>query len=357
MVLRVARENAVGLSGPDEADSVVRFDRDLDNFREAHRNAVDLGDVESAVSLVASVREYAFRRMRYEVSAWAESTMAMPGFDAHPRAPVVIAVAAYGAFVRGDLESAIRQAEEAVALGDALGTDSSGLAERVLGNAVFYQGDIDTALEWMDRMVASARAGGSSARLAHTLYMRSVAATSVGDVELGAAFAEESTVVAEQCGVTHRDRPGRVRRRARARGECAGRRRRVVAAVGRGGARAGNRWVEAFALTEVLWLEARKGDPARALAGFATVIDTWYRGGDWANQWLSLRHVCGILAQLGADRSAAVLYGSIAAAGAAAALPFEPADAERLGKLVDELRRRARAGRVRRRRAGGRGDA
>ena len=102
---------------------------------------------------------------------------------------------------------------------------------------------------------------------------------------------------------------------------------------------AGNRWIEAFALTEVLWLEARKGDPARALAGFATVIDTWYRGGDWANQWLSLRHVCGILAQLGADRSAAVLYGSIAAAGAAAALPFEPADAERLGKLVDELRR------------------
>ena len=63
----------------------MRFDRDLDNFREAHRNAVDLGDVESAVGLVASVREYAFRRMRHEVSAWAESTMAMPGFATHPR--------------------------------------------------------------------------------------------------------------------------------------------------------------------------------------------------------------------------------------------------------------------------------
>ena len=87
---------------------------------------------------------------------------------------------------------------------------------------------------------------------------------------------------------------------------------------------AGNRWVEAFALTEVLWLDARKGNPARALAGYASVIDTWYRGGDWANQWLSLRHVCGIFAQLGANRSAAVLYGSLAAAGAAAALPFEP---------------------------------
>jgi hypothetical protein len=53
---------------------------------------------------------------------------------------------------------------------------------------------------------------------------------------------------------------------------------------------------------------------------------------------LSLRHVCGIFAQLGAHRSAAVLYGSIAAVGAASALPFEPSDAERLGALVDELR-------------------
>ena len=87
------------------------------------------------------------------------------------------------------------------------------------------------------------------------------------------------------------------------------------------------------------WLDARKGNPARALAGYASVVDTWYRGGDWANQWLSLRHVCGIFAQLGANRSAAVLYGSLAAAGAAAALPFEPSDAERLGKLVDDLRR------------------
>jgi hypothetical protein len=32
------------------------------------------------------------------------------------------------------------------------------------------------------------------------------------------------------------------------------------------------------------------------------------------------------------------LYGAIAGAGAAIALPFEPSDAERLGGLVDELR-------------------
>jgi hypothetical protein len=54
--------------------------------------------------------------------------------------------------------------------------------------------------------------------------------------------------------------------------------------------------------------------------------------------WPALGHVCGILAQLGEHRSAAVLYRAIATAGAAIALPFEPSDAERLGGLVEELR-------------------
>ena len=101
---------------------------------------------------------------------------------------------------------------------------------------------------------------------------------------------------------------------------------------------AGNRWVQAFALTEVLSLEARQGSARTALAGFADVIDLWFRGGDWANQWLSLRHVFGILVQLGDHAAAATLHGVLAAIGAAYALPFEASDAERIDALVDELR-------------------
>lgn len=337
--VQVARDGAAGLAGPDEAIWISRLDRDFENCREAHASAVLVRDTESAVTLVASLREFAFRRMRYEVTAWAEVTSAMPGVEEHPRAPVVIAVAAYGAFVRGDLETAIRLAEQAVAAADRIGTDSSGLAERTLGNAQFYEGEIDIAVEWMDRMVASARATGSPARLAHALYMRSVAATSVGDAQLGSTLAAEASGFAEECGA-----PTVIAEAAYAAGvslegaapEEADASLRRSSELARN---VGNRWVEAFALTEVLWLDARKGNPVGALAGYASVIDTWYRNGDWANQWLSLRHVCGIFAQLGANRSSAVLYGSLAAAGAAAALPFEPSDAERLGNLVDELRR------------------
>jgi len=103
---------------------------------------------------------------------------------------------------------------------------------------------------------------------------------------------------------------------------------------------AGNRWIQAFALTEVLWLEARQGRPREALARYIDVIDLWFGGGDWANQWLSLRHVFGILVQLRADLEAATLHGALTAAGSAYALPFEAADAQRINALVDDLRDR-----------------
>jgi predicted ATPase/DNA-binding SARP family transcriptional activator len=337
--VQVTHDGASGLAGREEAEWLGRLDRDFENCREAHASAVLTRDSESAVSLVESLREFAFRRMQYEVTTWAETTSVMPGVERHPRLPVVIAVAAYGAFVRGDLATAIGLAEHAVATGERLGTDSSGLAERTLGNAIFYEGRIDEALVWMDRMLASARAGGSPTRLAHALYMSSVAATSVGDSRRGAALATEAVAVAERS-----DSPTSIAQAAYAMGvsleatapeKAAGHLRRA-SEIARN---AGNRWVDAFAMTEVLWLDARKGDAAGALAGYGEVVDTWYRGGDWVNQWLSLRHVCGIFAALGANRPAAVLFGSLAAAGAAAALPFEPADAERLDNVVGELRR------------------
>jgi hypothetical protein len=104
------------------------------------------------------------------------------------------------------------------------------------------------------------------------------------------------------------------------------------------GAAAGNRWIEAFAETEVWWLESRRGDVHRALAGAAPVIESWYQGGDWANQWLSLRHVFGMLHRAEDHHAAAVLHGALTAAGASYALPFQPADAERLDAIVPDLR-------------------
>ncbi len=334
--LELVERCALALTEPDEADAVTALDRDFDNLRAAHLWSIEHADADVALRLVAGLREFAFRCMRAEITSWAEAAIALPDAD-HEQLPVVIAVAAYGRFVRGDLEQAIELGERALTVADRLHVDCSGLAERALGNAWFYRGDAQRGSEWMDEMVASARTG-SPARLAHALYMRSVAFTSVGDNVNGERYAGEARAAATASGS-----PTAQAQAFYALGlalestnpiEAMAHLQRAADVA----SNAGNRWIQAFALTEVLWLEARQGRPREALARYADVIDLWYRGGDWANQWLSLRHVFGILVQLRAHLAAATLHGALTAAGAAYALPFEAADAQRINALADDLR-------------------
>ena len=106
--LDLAERAAVGLDGADEGRWAARIDRDLDNLRAAHVSAVRASDLAVASRLVATLREYSFRRVRYEIAGWGEATMQMDGFARSPSAPIVVGVAAYGRWVRGDLEDADR---------------------------------------------------------------------------------------------------------------------------------------------------------------------------------------------------------------------------------------------------------
>jgi predicted ATPase/DNA-binding SARP family transcriptional activator len=337
--VELARRGSAGLDGPDEPAWSARLDHELDNFRTAHAFALRVGDLDAAAGLVHDLREHSFRRIRYEVSSWADATIDAGLDDDHPLLPVVLGVSAYGRWTRGDLETAIALARRAVALQDRSGTGAfTGLPERVLGNALFYQGDTDEALVWMDRMVDVARSGGSAPQLAHALYMRSVAHTSMGESIRGAILAGEASGASRQCGSPTATAQAVYALGVALQGSdpvAAMEHLRVAATTAE---RAGNRWLRGFALTEVHGLVARDGRPLEALNGYAEVIETWYRGGDWANQWLSLRHVLGILIALGEHQPAAVLHGGLAATGAAYALPYEPADAQRLADDVAAVR-------------------
>jgi hypothetical protein len=100
---------------------------------------------------------------------------------------------------------------------------------------------------------------------------------------------------------------------------------------------AGNRWIVAFAKTELASLAARRGELDQALRLASDVIDTWYRGGDWANQWLTLRHVAGVLAQRGDHVEAATLHGALRVASAEQAMPIEASDMRRLVVMREVL--------------------
>ncbi len=334
----VAERAAVGLDTPDEGRWVARIDRDLDNFRAAHAGAVAAGDLAVATRLVAALREYSFRRVRYEIAGWGEATAQLDGFERSPSAPIVLGVIAYGRWVRGDLDAAQAFAHRSIAVADSLGEPSTGLAERVLGNAVFYSGATQDALRWMERMAEAAAASGRPAAQTHALYMSSVAATSVGDAPRGAMLAERAVAAAERCGSPTARAQAAYAQGMALRASDSERAERALRLAADLGETAGNRWIRAFALTEVDWMLAQRGRLADALRGFAEVVDLWYRGGDWANQWLSLRHVLGVFTDLGTYHAAAVLHGALVGAGAAAALPFEPADAQQLAADADQAR-------------------
>ncbi len=324
LYLDLAVQAAVGIDSADERRWIERVDRELDNLRAAHHSAVRAGDVHVAASLVAALREHGFRRIRYEITALAEATMALGGFAEHPEAPLVAAVAAYGHWVRGDLDTAIEAAHSSLELQVSRQLPPSGLPERVLGNALYFKGRTEDASVWLERMVDVARERAAPAGLAHALYMSSVASTSIENLEAGQAQAAEALVWAERVGS-----PTAAAQAAYAHGlalratdpDAAEAWLRRSADLG---GEAGDRWIRAFALTEVYSLCGRRGEHLSALEGFAEVIDTWLRGGDWANLWLSLRSVFALLVELGADDDAAVLLGKLLASGASVALPAAP---------------------------------
>jgi ATP/maltotriose-dependent transcriptional regulator MalT len=189
-------------------------------------------------------------------------------------------------------------------------------------------------------LAREAARAGDDALAAHVAYMRSVAASSLGDAAGAGSYAERAEHAAARCGS-----PTARAQAAYARGvacerddpERALRLLRDSVALAE---EAGNRWLRTFARTEELAVLAARGEVDVAVQGWPEVVETWFRGGDWANQWLSLRHVFAIFVHRGLDEVAATLHAAIDAAGAATALPFEPVEADRLAATVGVLRER-----------------
>jgi len=334
-----------GLNGPEEARWTRELDAAFDDMREAHATALAGADVDRAFRLVVALREYAWRRIRYELLAWADAAVVMPGADEHPRYPIVLGVVAYGRFVHGELDAAVAIGERAVAAAERLGTSTDGLAERAIGNALFYRDGETEARPWMNRMLASIDAEAAPCITAHASYMLSVAETSVGNGGAGAKLAESAAAAAAKCGSPTAHAQAMYALGLSVEQTDPARALELLERSVQHGETVDNRWIRAFALTEALWIRAKSGAAIDALRGYHDVIDTWFRGGDWANQWLSLRHVFAIFESLGHDEVAATIYGALDAAGVLYALPLGPGNADDFDQAVRRLSSRLGANR------------
>jgi predicted ATPase/DNA-binding SARP family transcriptional activator len=326
------------MGGPGEVTWSIRIDAAFDDLRLAHRRALARGDVDTAVRLVAGAREFALRSMRYELFTWAETVLSSGVDDAaHPLIPTVLAIASYGRFVRGELDAAVEMADRSLAVESRAGQPPSGLNLRTLGNVFYYRGRTEDAARACERMTRAARDSGDDARLVHALYMSSVGLASAGRAEESRLLAEEALSLARRI-----DNPTSVASALYAQAmTCVsldpGRAASMLEEASEQGARVGNRWMVAFARTELVSLAARRGDLDEALRLADAVIDIWYRGGDWANQWLTLRHVAGVFAQRGDHVRAATLHGALRVASAEHALPIEASDMRRLAGIREFL--------------------
>jgi predicted ATPase len=336
----ICERGAPGLHGPDEGTWLRVFDAVFDDIRIAVRSATRANDIAGALRIVVLAREYAFRRLRYELIGWAESALARPGADDEPLAAAAWGIVAYGRFVRGEIDASVELGERSIELAVRSGTDTLGVAERALGNAWVFRGDAERGAAAFDQLLDGALASGDDARIAHACYMRSLSETSTGEADAGIEYAERAISAAIRCG-----NPTARAQAAYASGIWLASTTpdRALEELWRSETLArevGNTWFELFARTETLWLRAFAGEPLAALRGFADVVAAWHRAGDWANQWLSLRHVLGICHLLGADELAVITHGALERANAVRAFPFEPAAAARLGNVIGDLRTR-----------------
>ena len=93
--------------------------------------------------IVVAAREYAFRRLRYELIGWAESALAAdraPTTSRWPRRRSASSPTAGSSAARSTRPSS--SASDRSTLAARSGTDTLGMAERALGNAWFFQGDM-----------------------------------------------------------------------------------------------------------------------------------------------------------------------------------------------------------------------
>ena len=297
------------LCGPDEPRAIARAESSFADLRSAQRFALEIGALDQAFGLIASIREFAMRAMRYEVFAWADAACRAPGALDHPLAPVLTGMRAYGAWVRGEFDLAVSLAEETRRLEQVGSVEPSGLAERVLANVLYIVDRSDLGNVEAARQIELAEASGNDSRLVHACYMGAVALSSEGAYDDAQHLVERARECAQKTRCPTDLASAAVAEGFSSRSEGAALEAFVTA--DRIARTAGNRWMSAFAHTEASGLLVARGEVDEGCAGLAEMLALWYRAGDWSQQWHTLSRCVIALHRLGNVELAMELVGTI----------------------------------------------
>jgi hypothetical protein len=297
------------LGGPGEGDAIARAESSLADLRAAQRFALELGALDVTFGLIASIREFAMRAMRYEVFAWADAACNAPGALDHPLAPMLTGIRAYGAWVRGEFDLAVQLAEETRHLECQLSVFPSGLAERTFANVGYLVGEPKKGHAEVLRQIELAEESGNPSRIVHACYFGAVGHSSNGAYEEAEAFVERAHDVAKLTMSPTDLASVEVARGFASRTEDKAL--EAFTASGRIARSVGNRWMHGFAVTEASGLLVSRGELGAGCAGLADMVGVWDRAGDWSQQWHTLSRCAIALDRIDQAELAIELFGAI----------------------------------------------
>ena len=265
--------------------------------------------VELAGRLVAALFHYGFLRLRPDVLAWSERVLDADPDDHSPLAPRVLVVAAYAAWMAGDMAATSARAERALRAAEVAGGELPSDVASITGAVALFDGRLDDSARWFRR--AADLAGPDRRQRLFSMASEVLALAYAGDPGADAAAAAVLSDVGEE-----------VTPYAAYAWFCAGEADLVVDVD-----RARDRHTRALELAAVTnasfvtgvagaskaSIDARIGDPVAAADEYRRLISHWQRAGMWPTQWTMLRSIAGLLARLGRHRDAAVLEGAVRA--------------------------------------------
>ncbi len=314
--------------------AIAEIEASVPELQQALTWLLDHDQTVLAGTLVRSLLDYGIFRLRSDVLAWADRVTACDPDDRSPVASEVWVVAAYSAWMAGDVDEIGVRAGRALAIAQRDGDEVPARVCSIMGNHALFEGRLDDAAHWYRRASETAERRGDRAQ------WRFMAPTEV--LALGYAGDPRAVEVADEllarCGDEETPYDAYL-------WYCLG-----ESDLERDPARAQERFARAIELAERTdasfvtgvagasraSLEVRLGDPHVAAREYRHLIDHWRRAGMWSTQWTMLRSIAVLLVRLERHRDAAVLVGAVRAPGAGHRI--FGADEAVLGELDVQLR-------------------
>lgn len=327
-----------GLTGPDELRWVGIVKRELDNFRAAHEWAITSENVDAALRMIVGLQWYGGIRLASEMfDSWAPRALDLPGAEAHEAAPDVYGLSAAGSWQRGELEAARALADRALALAPDPDDPRRIFGLGSLEAVAIFEGRYDEALAHADETLRLARLSGSHAWEAQSLFIRQMIAGYAGNERLVRRYREEARSMSVPLA------PSWMAFERYTFGEAVLDDDPVAAIAALDEAvelaeRVEQDFLAGVARVGAVSLRGRHFDPDEALAGYAELIESWRRAGNWRQQWTTLRNLLELFARLALDSSAVAVF--FAAEASPTAGPVGGAHGARLERLIPELESR-----------------